>query len=110
MVTPLGAVVRGLVAGVAGTAAMDTLLFARYRQGGGTTSGSTPGHLSHLDRGQEYRPPGDDVDGHAGRGHREAGTGTSGCAARSPTQVRARNGASSHLLGLMPQPSFMRAT
>ena len=34
-VTPVGAVVRGLVAGAVGTAAMDTLLFARYRRGGG---------------------------------------------------------------------------
>jgi hypothetical protein len=31
----VGAVVRGLVAGAVGTAAMDTLLFARYRLGGG---------------------------------------------------------------------------
>ncbi len=30
--SPLGAVVRGLVAGVAGTAAMDALLYARYRR------------------------------------------------------------------------------
>jgi hypothetical protein len=29
--TPLGAVVRGLVAGAVGTAAMDALLYARYR-------------------------------------------------------------------------------
>src|SRR3954471_768359 len=35
MQTPLGAVVRGLVAGAIGTAAMDTLLFARSRRGGG---------------------------------------------------------------------------
>ena len=33
--TPLGAVVRGLVAGAAGTAAMDALLYARYRRGHG---------------------------------------------------------------------------
>jgi Protein of unknown function (DUF1440) len=33
--TPLGAVVRGLIAGAVGTAAMDTLLFARYRRSGG---------------------------------------------------------------------------
>jgi hypothetical protein len=33
--TPLGAIVRGLVAGVIGTAAFDAFLFARYRQGGG---------------------------------------------------------------------------
>ena len=34
-VTPVGAVVRGLVAGAVGTAAMDALLFARYRRSGG---------------------------------------------------------------------------
>jgi hypothetical protein len=33
--TPVGAVVRGLVAGAVGTAAMDTLLYVRYRRGGG---------------------------------------------------------------------------
>jgi hypothetical protein len=33
--TPLGAITRGLVAGTAGTIAMDTLLFSRYRRGGG---------------------------------------------------------------------------
>jgi hypothetical protein len=31
----LGAIARGLVAGAAGTAAMDTFLFARYRRDGG---------------------------------------------------------------------------
>jgi hypothetical protein len=36
--TPLGVVVRGLVAGAAGTAAMDTFLFLRYRQTGGRSS------------------------------------------------------------------------
>ena len=33
--SPLGAIVRGLLAGAIGTAAMDMLLFARYRRGGG---------------------------------------------------------------------------
>jgi Protein of unknown function (DUF1440) len=33
--TPLGAVGRGLVAGAAGTLAMDVVLYARYRRGGG---------------------------------------------------------------------------
>ncbi|SNY54888.1 hypothetical protein [Paractinoplanes atraurantiacus] len=33
--TPLGAVVRGLVAGAVGTLAMDTLWYLRYRRGGG---------------------------------------------------------------------------
>jgi hypothetical protein len=36
--TPVGAIVRGAVAGVAGTAAMDALLFARYRRNGGTST------------------------------------------------------------------------
>jgi hypothetical protein len=33
--TPLAAIGRGLLAGAAGTLAIDTLLFARYRRGGG---------------------------------------------------------------------------
>jgi hypothetical protein len=33
--TPIGAVARGLLAGTAGTLAMDLLLYARYRRGGG---------------------------------------------------------------------------
>jgi hypothetical protein len=33
--TPLGAIARGLVAGAAGTVAMDTLLYVRYRGGDG---------------------------------------------------------------------------
>ena len=36
--TPVGAVVRGLVAGAVGTATMDAFLFARYRREGGTSS------------------------------------------------------------------------
>jgi hypothetical protein len=35
--TPLRAIVSGLVAGAIGTAAMDVLLFTRYRRGGGTS-------------------------------------------------------------------------
>ncbi len=35
--TPVGAIVRGLVAGAVGTAAMDAYLFARYRGAGGRT-------------------------------------------------------------------------
>jgi hypothetical protein len=34
--TPLGAIARGLVAGAAGTLAMDLVWFARHRRGGGT--------------------------------------------------------------------------
>ena len=37
-VTPVGAIVRGLVAGAIGTATMDTFLFARYRREGGESS------------------------------------------------------------------------
>jgi len=33
--TPLGAIARGLVAGTVGTLAMDALLYAEYRSGGG---------------------------------------------------------------------------
>jgi hypothetical protein len=35
LMSPLGAVARGLVAGAFGTVAMDALWFARYRRGGG---------------------------------------------------------------------------
>ncbi|WP_433167132.1 DUF1440 domain-containing protein [Kribbella sp. CA-247076] len=35
MLTPLGAIARGLVAGAVGTLAMDVLLYAEYRAGGG---------------------------------------------------------------------------
>jgi hypothetical protein len=35
--TPIGAIARGLVAGAIGTAAMDALLFSRFRRGGGET-------------------------------------------------------------------------
>jgi len=34
-VNPLGALIRGAVAGAAGTVAMDAFLYARYRRGGG---------------------------------------------------------------------------
>jgi hypothetical protein len=36
--TPVEAVLRGSVAGAVGTAAMDSLLYARYRRGGGRSS------------------------------------------------------------------------
>jgi hypothetical protein len=35
---PIGAVVRGLLAGAAGTAVMDGVWYARYRRDGGTSS------------------------------------------------------------------------
>jgi hypothetical protein len=34
-ITPLGAILRGLVAGAVGTAAMDLVWYRRYRRGGG---------------------------------------------------------------------------
>jgi hypothetical protein len=37
-ITPLGAAARGVVAGAVGTAAMDALLFARYRRAGGDSA------------------------------------------------------------------------
>ena len=40
-ITPVGAIVRGLVAGAAGTLAMDLVLFARYKRGGGEDSFTT---------------------------------------------------------------------
>jgi NAD(P)H-dependent FMN reductase len=38
LLTPVGAVVGGLLSGAVGTAAMDTFLFVRYRLGGGKNS------------------------------------------------------------------------
>lgn len=38
IVTPLGAIARGALAAAVGTAAMDALLFVRYRKGGGDSS------------------------------------------------------------------------
>jgi hypothetical protein len=35
-ITPLGAILRGMVAGAVGTAVMDVVLYLRYRGGGGT--------------------------------------------------------------------------
>jgi Protein of unknown function (DUF1440) len=43
--TPLGEIARGVVAGAVGTAAMDGLLFARYRKSGGQ-SGFAPWEFS----------------------------------------------------------------
>lgn len=36
--TPLGAMIRGVLAGAVGTLAMDLLWYVRYRRGGGTTA------------------------------------------------------------------------
>jgi hypothetical protein len=48
-VTPVGAIVGGTLAGLAGTAAMDLLLFARYKKGGGSDSFTTWEFSSGVD-------------------------------------------------------------
>ena len=53
--TPLGAVARGLVAGAAGTLAMDALWFARYKRAGGD-SGFAAWELSSGLRAWEDAP------------------------------------------------------
>ena len=54
---PIGAAVRGLAAGAAGTAAMDALLFTRYRRGGGE-SGPTAWEFSEgLTRWEDAPAP-----------------------------------------------------
>jgi hypothetical protein len=47
--TPLGAVARGLLAGAAGTLAMDSLLFLRYKRGGGADNFRTWEFSSRLE-------------------------------------------------------------
>jgi Protein of unknown function (DUF1440) len=53
--TPVGSVARGLLAGAAGTAAMDTLLFLRYRRGGGN-AGAKDWELSQALTSWEAAP------------------------------------------------------
>ena len=55
--TPLGAVVRGLVAGAAGTVAMDALLYARYRRGHGEESFEPWESSSGLDSWEQAPAP-----------------------------------------------------
>ena len=57
VVTPVGAVVRGFVAGVVGTAAMDVLLFARYRRGGGESEFAAREFSSSVGGGEESPAP-----------------------------------------------------
>jgi hypothetical protein len=55
--TPLAAVVSGLAAGAAGTVAMDTLLFARYKRGGGKSSATSWEFSSGLDSWKDAPAP-----------------------------------------------------
>jgi hypothetical protein len=54
-ITPVGAVVRGLIASAVGTLAMDLLLFARYRRGGGE-SGFREWEFSSTIEGWDQAP------------------------------------------------------
>jgi hypothetical protein len=53
--SPLGAIIKGLATGAVGTAAMDTLLFARYRRGGGQSTFTAWEFSSDLS-GWEHAP------------------------------------------------------
>jgi hypothetical protein len=55
--TPLGALARGLVAGALGTAAMDALLFARYKRGGGESEFAAWEFSSGLDSWEDAPAP-----------------------------------------------------
>ena len=55
--TPLGALARGLFAGALGTAAMDALLFARYKRGGGESAFAPWEFSSGLDSWEEAPAP-----------------------------------------------------
>jgi hypothetical protein len=55
--TPLGAVARGLVAGAAGTVAMDALLYARYRRGHGDEAFEPWESSSGLDSWEQAPAP-----------------------------------------------------
>ncbi len=55
--TPLGAVIKGVIAGTVGTAAMDALLYARYRQGGGTSAPAEWEFSAGLSRWEDAGAP-----------------------------------------------------
>ena len=55
--TPLGALARGLFAGALGTAAMDALLFARYKRGGGESEFAAWEFSSGLDNWEDAPAP-----------------------------------------------------
>jgi hypothetical protein len=56
-VTPLAAILRGLIAGVPGTLAMDILLFARYVRGGGESGFSSWESSADLSSWEEAPAP-----------------------------------------------------
>jgi hypothetical protein len=56
-ITPLGAVVGGMLAGAAGTAAMDAVRYARYRSGGGSEA-PLRWELGGVRGWQDATPPG----------------------------------------------------
>jgi Protein of unknown function (DUF1440) len=55
--TPVGAIVRGALAGVGGTVAMDLLLFARYKRGGGSDALPTWEFSAEIDTWDQAPPP-----------------------------------------------------
>jgi hypothetical protein len=57
-VTPIGAVVRGAVAGALGTAAMDLVWFARYKRAGGQQSLLAWETAEGVDTWNDASPPG----------------------------------------------------
>jgi hypothetical protein len=57
LLTPVGAVVGGLLSGAVGTAAMDTFLFVRYRLGGGKNSPEEWGFSEDLSGWEDAPAP-----------------------------------------------------
>jgi hypothetical protein len=55
--TPLGAVARGVLSGIAGTAAMDTFLYGRYRSAGGASSAADWESSKGLDNWEDAPAP-----------------------------------------------------
>lgn len=56
--TPIGAVARGLIAGVVGTAAMDLVWYRRYKRGGGESGFPAWEFSSGLDNWDNASAPG----------------------------------------------------
>ena len=55
--TPMGAVVRGFIAGAAGTLVMDVVWYARYRRDGGTSDFADWETAAGLDRWEDSPAP-----------------------------------------------------